>query len=162
MVEMFRAGDIFGEIAALTGEPRTAQAVVNGRVRRLRIPASAFLAVMAERAELGLAMAQLLCRRLRRTFALFEAATFDSLEVRLGQQLLYLASVGGRQVASGTRLAGALRQADLADLLGATQRSIITILNKWRASNLVAYDPARGSLTLLDVAALERLVAQVD
>jgi hypothetical protein len=34
-----------------------------------------------------------------------------------------------------------------------------TILNKWRASNPVAYGPARGSMTLLDMAALAGLVA---
>ena len=43
--------------------------------------------------------------------------------------LLYLAEREGRRTAQGTQLAGRFRQGDLADLLGATTRSIITILN---------------------------------
>jgi hypothetical protein len=46
----------------------------------------------------------------------------------------------------------------LADLLGATTRSIITILNAWRASSVVAYDGDRAQLTLVDEAALQALI----
>jgi len=51
-----------------------------------------------------------------------------------------------------------LRQADLADLLGGTTRSIITILNAWRASGMVIYDTDRALLTVRDIAALRELV----
>jgi CRP/FNR family transcriptional regulator, cyclic AMP receptor protein len=54
--------------------------------------------------------------------------------------------------------AGRSRQGDLADLLGATTRSIVTILNAWRASGLVTYDGDRAQLTLLDEAALQALI----
>ena len=40
---------------------------------------------------------------------------------------------------------------------GATKPSIITILNKWRVAGLVAYNPARGTMMLLDMPALEAL-----
>jgi Mn-dependent DtxR family transcriptional regulator len=55
------------------------------------------------------------------------------------------------------QLAGRFRQSDLADLLGATTRSIITILNAWRASGLVIYDPARAQLTICGEAGLHEL-----
>ena len=157
MVEVFRKGDVFGEIGVIDGEARTAQAEVDGPVRLLRIPRALFLEAMARSPALGQAIARLLCRRLRRTFSLFEAASFESLEVRLAQQLLYLAAVSGRRSPDGTRLAGRLRQSDLADLLGTTPRSIITILNDWRARGTVAYDAARGILTLPHDAALQTI-----
>jgi Mn-dependent DtxR family transcriptional regulator len=56
------------------------------------------------------------------------------------------------------QLAGRLRQGDLADLLGATTRSIITILNSWRADGLVTYDPVRAQLTICREAGLQHLV----
>ena len=58
----------------------------------------------------------------------------------------------------GLRLTHRLRQPDLADLLGATTRSIITILNAWRNADLVAYDTDRALLTVKDVPAMRAIV----
>ena len=85
-------------------------------------------------------------------------ATFESLEARLARQVLYLGRREGRRTEQGLQLAGRFRQSDLADLLGATTRSIITILNAWRADGLVIYDAARAQLTLCREAELQRLV----
>jgi CRP-like cAMP-binding protein len=102
-----------------------------------------------------------MARRLRRTFELFQDATFESLEVRLARQVLYLAELEGRPTPQGIRLAHRFRQADLADLLGATTRSIITVLNAWRAADLVLYDTDRALLTVRDIAAL-RAITEAD
>ena len=72
-----------------------------------------------------------------------------TLEVRLASQLVYLFNrQGGRKTQHGFQLAGRYRQGDLADLLGTTTRSIITILNSWRKDGIVIYDSARGHLTI--------------
>ncbi len=44
-------------------------------------------------------------------------------------------------------------------LLGATTRSIISILNAWRAANLVAYDTEKAFLFVLDEAGLAMVAA---
>jgi CRP/FNR family cyclic AMP-dependent transcriptional regulator len=72
--------------------------------------------------------------------------------------MLYLANRGARRSERGLRLAGRFRQGDLAELMGASTRSIITILNTWRAAGLVTYDGNRAQLTLLDEAALRALI----
>lgn len=158
MVELLGPGDMFGEIAVMDGSARTADATAEGFVRLLRIAAPVFLEALATQAVLGRNLCRLLAARLRRTFALFQDATFESLEVRLARQVLYLARRGGRRTEQGLRLAGRFRQGDLADLLGATTRSIITILNAWRQAGVVAYDPARAQLTVTDEAALQTLI----
>jgi CRP/FNR family cyclic AMP-dependent transcriptional regulator len=107
---------------------------------------------------LGANLSHTLATRLRRTSVLFRDATFQTLEVRLAKQVLYLARREGRNTEQGRQLAGRLRQGDLADLLGATTRSIITILNSWRADGLVIYDPAQARLTICREADLQRLV----
>lgn len=149
MFEIFRAGEIFGELGVLEGSTRTADAVTEGRVRLMRIGGSAFLSALGEFPALGLALCQVLSERLRRTSILLQDATFETLEVRLARQILYLASIDGRRTENSVRLGGRFRQSDLADLLGATTRSIITILNAWRAAGLVAFDPAAAQLTIL-------------
>jgi CRP/FNR family cyclic AMP-dependent transcriptional regulator len=160
MVEVFGAGDIFGEIGVIDVGTRTASAVTDGRVRLMRISASAFMAVLNDTPALGASLTIMLARRLRRTFALFQDATFETLEVRLARQLLYLATVQGRPNEQGVVLGSRLRQPDLADLLGATTRSIITILNTWRAEGIVRFNAEQARLTISDEARLRSLVAE--
>jgi CRP/FNR family transcriptional regulator, cyclic AMP receptor protein len=158
MVELFRAGEIFGEIGVIDGRRRSAAAVAEGRVRLLRMPAPAFLAALATSPSLGEAFCRTLAQRLRRTYQLFQDATFESVEVRLARQVLYLVERHGQTTPSGLRVAHRFRQPDLADLLGTTTRSIITILNAWRAAGIVSYDTDRALLTVQNVAALRAIV----
>jgi CRP/FNR family cyclic AMP-dependent transcriptional regulator len=160
MVEVFRVGEIFGEIGAIDGGTRTASAVAEGRVQLVKVRRAVFLTALANCPALGEALCRMMAQRLRRTYELFQDATFETLEVRLARQVLYLAAREGRATPQGLRLAHRFRQADLADLLGATTRSIITILNSWRAGNIVLYDTDRALLTVQDIAAL-RAVSEV-
>jgi CRP/FNR family transcriptional regulator, cyclic AMP receptor protein len=157
MVEVFHTGDIFGEIGVIDGGPRSAAAIVEGRVKLVRIPGAAFLSALSRDPALGEALCRSFAERLRRTFELFQDASFETLEVRLARQVLYLADREGRKTVQGIRLARHLRQNDLADLLGATTRSIITILNAWRAAGVVLYDTERAFLTLCDPGALQAI-----
>jgi CRP/FNR family cyclic AMP-dependent transcriptional regulator len=137
MVEIVRTGEIFGEIGVIDGASRTASAVVEGRVQLVKIRGAAFMTALATCPALGHA----LC-----------------LQVRLARQILYLAAREGRPTRQGLRLTHRFRQADLADLLGATTRSIITILNAWRTSGIVTYDTDRALLTVQDIDALQAIV----
>ena len=159
MVEIFRTGDIFGEIGVLDGAARSADALVMGDVKLARITAAAFLETAETEPALGLALARMLSARLRRTFGLLQDATFAPLEVRLARQVIYLLKTDSVKTERGVRLAARFRQGDLADLLGATTRSIISILNAWRGSNLVAYDTEKAFLFVLDEAGLVAVAA---
>ena len=157
MIEVFGPGDIFGEIGVIDGSTRPPTPLPEGRVRLLRIPEPRLPGRAEQPPDVG-------CQPVR-IFAggcaapsMFRDATFESLEVRLARQVLYLGRRGGRRTEAGLQFAGRFRQGDLADLLGATTRSIITILNAWRADGLVIYDAARAQLTLCREAELQRLV----
>jgi CRP/FNR family cyclic AMP-dependent transcriptional regulator len=158
MVEVLAVGDIFGEIAVIDTGVRTATAVAQGRVQLIKIRAAAFRAVLADSPALGEALTRMMARRLRRTFELFQDATFETLEIRLARQVLYLLERESCPTPQGVRLAHRFRQGDLADLLGGTTRSIITILNAWRAAGVVAYDTERAILTVRNVSALRTIV----
>jgi CRP/FNR family transcriptional regulator, cyclic AMP receptor protein len=161
MVELFRAGEIFGEIGVIDGGFRTASAVAEGKVQLVKVRGPAFMTALANCPGLGQALCRVLAQRLRRTYELFQDATFETLQVRLARQILYLATREGRLTEQGLRLTHRFRQADLADLLGATTRSIITILNTWRATGIVTYDTDRALLTVQDVDAL-RAIIEID
>jgi CRP/FNR family cyclic AMP-dependent transcriptional regulator len=157
MVERFGTGEIFGEIGVIGSDSRTANATAEGRVRLQKIRGPTFVQALATCPTLGDALCRTLAKRLRRTYELFQDATFENLEVRLARQVLYLAEHEGRQTPQGVRLTNRFRQGDLADLLGATTRSIITILNAWRSSDLVIYDSDRAFLTLRDIESLRAI-----
>ena len=158
MVEVFRAGEIFGEIGVIDGRVRTTTATAVGRLRLMKIHQTVFLAALANYPTVEKALCRMLAQRLRRTYELLQDATFETLEVRLARQIVYLASSEGRPTPQGVRLTHRLRQADLADLLGATTRSIITILNAWRAAGLVVYNTERAFLTVTDIVAMRAIV----
>lgn len=158
MVEVFQKGDIFGEVGVIDDGPRTAAAVVDGSIRLLSIPAPIFQAVLHDTPALGAALARTLSQRLRRTFSLLQDATFETVEVRLARQILYLAALNGKKTPQGVVLNHRLNQSDLADLLGTTNRSIITILNDWRARQIVVYDTVQARLTVSNESHLRALV----
>ena len=91
MVEVFRAGEIFGEIGVIDSGSRTASAMAEGHVRLMKIRDAAFRATLASCPALGEALCRMMARRLRRTYELYQDATFENLEVRLARQILYLA-----------------------------------------------------------------------
>jgi CRP/FNR family transcriptional regulator, cyclic AMP receptor protein len=125
MVEVFRAGEIFGEIDVIDGGSRTVAAVTEGRVRLLKIRGTNFLAALSGCPALGDALCRTMSWRMRRTLELFQDATFNTMEVCLARQFLYLSSQEGPQTPRGIRRADRQRQAHLPDLVGATSRGSI-------------------------------------
>jgi len=162
MAQLLSRGEIFGELGVIDGDTRSAEAVAIGRVRLLRIGAELFRVILNTEPQLGAGLAKVLAQRLRRTHVLLQDAAFAPLHVRLARQLLYLAMIDGKLASRGVRLSIRLRQADIADLLGTTSRSIITILNNWRARGWVEYDVARALLTISDMEALRTLTENGD
>jgi CRP/FNR family cyclic AMP-dependent transcriptional regulator len=157
-VEIFKEGEMVGEVAVIDSSPRTADATAMGVAKLAAIPGSAFRELLQRSPTFSLNLLRLMASRLRRTYSLFEDASLSDLEHRLAKQVLYLIGLGAagdRRV----RIYSRLHQADLADLLGATPRSIITILNKWRADGLADFDGRTAQLTVLD---LERFRSLVD
>jgi CRP-like cAMP-binding protein len=157
VVEIFGEREMFGEIAAIDEGVRTADAMAMGPGAVLAIPAGVFRVVLAGSAPLANNLLRLATARLRRTYSLLEDASLRSIEIRLARQVLYLIKLGtsGR---GQLRLQTRMHQDELADLLGITTRSIINVLNKWRAEDLVAFDGRTAQLTILDITRFQRLV----
>jgi CRP/FNR family cyclic AMP-dependent transcriptional regulator len=158
MVEVLGGGATFGEIGIIDGGVRTASAVVGGKVQLAKIRGQTFKRALATCPTLGEALCRTMAQRLRRTYELYQDAAFETLQVRLARQVVYLAARDARPTPQGLQLTHRFRQSDLADLLGTTTRSIITILNTWRAAGLVIYDTDRAILTVHDIAALQAIV----
>ena len=148
-VEIFKELEIFGELGVIDDKPRTADAIAMGPARVAALSGKAFRELMQASPVFTVNLLRIVTSRLRRTYSLLEDASLADLEHRFARQVLYLVGLG----ASGerrVRLFSRMNQGDLADLLGTTQRSIITILNKWRAEGLAEFDGRTAQLTILE------------
>src|SRR5262249_56129678 len=88
---IINAGEIFGEIATLDGEERSADAAAMTDCELLVLNRRDFLRMLENRADLCMILLRVLCRRLRQTSEQVEDVMFRHLESRVTKALLQLA-----------------------------------------------------------------------
>lgn len=136
-LNVINPGEIFGEIALLDGQPRSADATAIEDTLLLVVERRHFLPFLRQNEDLYLRLLAVLCSRLRRTsLALEEIALFD-LPIRLARVLLKLADDYGRPSASGTRIDLKLSQRDLSNLVASSRESVNKQLRVWRETGSV-------------------------
>jgi CRP-like cAMP-binding protein len=146
------SGDVFGEIALLDGQPRTADAIALEPCELFVVQRRDFLALLEREPSLAIRVIEFLCVRLRWMSMRMEEATLLPVEVRLARRLLMLAQDYGSQVQ--------VSQQELASFVGAARESVNRQLQLWQQSGLVALGRCR--IAILDVNRLARLGNQWD
>lgn len=118
-------GNIFGEIAALDGGMRTADATAITRVTTMTLPQSALKRLIETSPAVASAAITFLCSRLRDTDQQLEAIALHPIEVRLARFLLS-AIILQKPVAKGDRVTVdlAMSQSELALLIGASRPKV--------------------------------------
>jgi CRP-like cAMP-binding protein len=154
-LNVINPGEIFGEIALLDGELRSADATAIEDTVLLVVERRHFVPFLRQNEDLFLRLLAVLCSRLRRTStALEEIALFD-LPIRLARVLLKLGQDYGRPNTLGTRIDLKLSQRDLSNLVASSRESVNKQLRMWRESGVVDMDD--GFLVLRRPAELKRL-----
>lgn len=156
ILNIMEAGEIFGEIALLDGEPRTADARAMGPASLLLLRRRDFLPYLERDPQLCLHLMTLLCRRLRWTSGLIEDSAFLGLPGRLAKRLLGLARASGETTSAGVVIGLRLSQHELGHMLGVTREAVNKILQRWRRSGLIDID--RGRIVICDSAGLAAIV----
>jgi CRP/FNR family transcriptional regulator, cyclic AMP receptor protein len=120
------AGDIFGEIAALDGQPRTADAVALARVVAMTLAKEQLDRLLESNPRVARAAIAWLCQRLRDTSVQAEAIALHPVEVRLARYLLSRlmpASAANTTGGEATVELG-ISQGELAPLIGASRQKV--------------------------------------
>lgn len=156
IISVMRPGDVFGEIALLDGQPRTADAGAIEPTELFLVRRADFLSFLRDQPALAIHLLELLCDRMRKTNEILEDNAFLDLPARLAKRVLGLARANAAGKPQGSPLTLNISQATLANLMGTTRESINKHLQVWRHDDWIALK--RGQIQILDPLALEELV----
>ena len=138
-------GEFFGEMAILSGRPRSATAMARSAARLLVIDGTTFEAMLRARPEIALRLIKALAGRLEATNHHVELLLLPTANHRVVQCLRHLAEEQLALAASqpaGPPLAGTAifvprRSADIAERVGLPVAEVDDVINRLRAARLV-------------------------
>jgi CRP-like cAMP-binding protein len=149
------AGEVIGEMALLTGHPRSADAVTAEECALIQLDREEFLACLAESPRLALNLIGSLATRLAEAAARLEARQELPVPARVAAFVLEMARVHGTEEADGGRRVRArYTDQEVADHVGATRSTVNRCLKELEAAGLIRKDLRQ--ITILDAAALRR------
>ncbi|MBT0771492.1 Crp/Fnr family transcriptional regulator [Kineosporia sp. J2-2] len=157
-------GDVIGELAALDGQPRSANVTAAGLVMTRVISPAELQGFFREHPSAALAMSAVVSAKLR--WANHRRVDFGTYEVnvRLARLLVDLAGRHGYPTSEGVRVGVALTQPELAALIGASEPAVNRALRRMKDDGLVISRYREQIITdetgLLTLAALEESIRE--
>lgn len=137
-IDVAGPGEVFGELALLDGQPRSASAESLEETVTYVLGREEFQATLAASPELAAALIGLLSTRLRHVTDYAESLVFLDVHARVARALLELAGrYGVRGDAQGITIDLELTQTDLATMVGATRERVNRALAAFREQGLV-------------------------
>jgi len=150
------AGDFFGELSLLDGEPRNATAsALEEDTQTLILPREDFLELVRREPQIGIHVMELLCRRLREADSLAQDSALLDLPGRLARRILELMERHGQRDGAAMRIGLRLTQTDLASLVGATRVATNRQLQRLQQQGVLQWQSQH--ITVLKPAALQKL-----
>jgi len=131
-------GDLFGEVAVLDGESRTADATAGEPTELFVLRRDAFLDFLEREPKVTIKIMMLLCQRIRWQSERMEESVLQPLQVRLARRLCALAVDFGAEVH--------ISQEQLGVFVGAARESVNRQLQGWRKDGIL--DLQRGRILL--------------
>lgn len=134
------AGDLFGEIAVLDGQPRTADATAGEPSELFVLRRNDFLSYLESEPRVAVKLIALLCQRIRWVSDRIEESVLLPLHVRLARRLRALAVDFGSEVH--------ISQEQLGIYVVASRESVNRQLQQWRQQGIL--EIRRGRILLLN------------
>jgi CRP-like cAMP-binding protein len=152
ILNLIGPGEIFGEVAVLDGQARTADATANTNCEIFVIDRREFLPFVRSQPALAMKFIELLCARLRWTSDQVEQVILQDLPGRLASALIRLTE--RCKVAEGGLTIVATQQ-EISEMVGMTRESINKQLRAWAARKWVRLE--HGAIVVLDLESLQAL-----
>lgn len=150
------AGEFFGELALLDGEPRSSDAVVMEPSQFLLLERSDFLQFLELHPRVAHRVMEVLSRRLRDNNQLVQDAAFFDIAARLARVILRLADSVGRADGEGVTITRRLTQNELASMVGTTRETVNKWLMEYERQGVI--ERHNGLIRVLKADALQRRI----
>jgi CRP-like cAMP-binding protein len=155
VLNIFREGEIFGEIALLDGRPRTADATAMSPCELVVIERRDFVPFLSGHPDVMLKFIEILCSRLRHTSEQVQDVTFLNLPTRLAKTLLELTSA---QEGSAPRRKVAITQREISQIIGKSRESTNKQLRAWAKRGWIRLE--RGGVNIVAADKLAAIAAE--
>jgi CRP/FNR family transcriptional regulator, cyclic AMP receptor protein len=145
VLNVFREGEVFGEIALLDGRPRTADATAMSDCELIVIERRDFVPFLSGHPDVMLKFIEILCSRLRHTSEQVQDITFLNLPTRLAKTLLQLTGAG--EEGSAAKRKAAITQREISQMIGMSRESTNKQLRAWEKRGWIKLE--RGGVAIL-------------
>ncbi len=152
----FGPGEIFGELAMLGEEPRSATVESLEETEAIAILGPDMRRLLREHPEISIKLIASLGRRLREANDRLSRQSFQTVQSRVASVLAQLVAVAREEGVVDGDVVITATQADLAQLAGSSRESASRFLAVLERAGIITQ--GRGRLTVHDAAALERYV----
>jgi len=153
VLNILQEGDMVGEIAALDGGLRTADAIPIDDATLLQISRGSVLSLMEEDSDFAISLTMALCSKLRAASDAVEANSLD-MSRRVAAALLRLARQNETETDAGElKYEINIDQTTLSQYAGLTRSNVNRVLKKFEQSGAASHD--KGVLKILDTEWLE-------
>ena len=143
ILEILKAGDFFGEMSLLDGQPRAADVSTVETTDLALLDGDAWRQAILEQPGIAVALLRILSERLREQNEKIEMLMTRDVTGRVAGLLLRLAATQGRGLPGGTvRIEVNLSQSDIANFVGATRERVSRVLTAFRTQKLILWDKA--------------------
>lgn len=140
IIDIYQAGDFFGELCICGGGKRADQAVALDPVIVTSFAIKGLLKLLPQKPELVLDLLLLVCGRLSEAHDQIATLAFDNIPHRLAKEILRLSHVPpSQQENGGVKLSVQLTHEELASLVGTSREIITMVMNQFRQQGLVDY-----------------------
>jgi len=149
-------GDIFGELAMLDGEVRSASVEALSDGELLALPAGEVRALLSRHPEITVKLIAALVRRLRTANERISRQSFQTVPSRVAGVLAQLVADEAPVAGDGGEVTIRMNQADLAQLAGTSRESVSRFLADLERAGVVR--PGRGRVTVVAPAKLQNYI----
>jgi CRP-like cAMP-binding protein len=154
-------GDVFGEMALLDGEPRSATVTTLEACQVLVIEARAFHALLRRMPALSASLMKVMARRIRDLTDRTQDVALLDVESHLAKIVLALARrFGDRSRTGETAITLRLSQQELASMVGATRELVNRRLRAWAQRGII--EQVAGAMVIKQEDALKAMIGEGD